>query len=148
MNKKLFLGILSVTMVAIGIVVGLYFTVDATAENLKVNYELNEQGQTYGHVDPLLSPTVQEFPQLIAAIGIDGTEGYVYADDLHGDQPNNEKEAIEYMNQLNAEIEKANKSQSEYLRFIPLYSEDGKTIIGQFGISMPNMDAIVEIHKP
>lgn len=139
MKNKFLVGTLLSSMLLIGIIVGSLFIIGANAESVRTKYELNKQGQTYGNFDPRVPPSEQELPQLIAAIGIDGTEGYVYADDLHGDQPKNEKEANEYMQRLEAEVENAKKSNSAYLRCIPLYLEDGKTIIGEFGISIPVM---------
>ena len=50
-------------------------------------YEENEKGLSYGYVNPDLPPDQQAYPQLIAAIGIDGTHGYVYANDLNGNMP-------------------------------------------------------------
>lgn len=100
-------------------------------------YQTNERGLTYGHVDPNLSPEKQEMPELIAAIGIDGTEGYVYASDLDGEQPKTPEEALKYMEKLEQEIAIARAAKSVYFRTIPLYASDGVTVIGQFGISYP-----------
>lgn len=105
--------------------------------NSEISYALNEQGQTYGNMNPELSPEIQEAPQLIAAIGIDGTSGYVYYDDLQGELPNNPEEALSYMEKLNEQIAEARKRGDQYLRYIPLYESDGKTVIGSFGISIP-----------
>lgn len=43
-------------------------------------YQTNSQGKTYG--SDLSSYTIGQSPELISAIGIDGTEGYVRAADL------------------------------------------------------------------
>lgn len=101
-------------------------------------YQVNEQGITYGHVNPHLPPEEQEFPQLVAVIGIDGVEGYVYASDLDGDLPNTPEEAIEYMEKLEIEIATAKAAGQEYFRYIPLYKSDGVTVIGTFGIPYPD----------
>lgn len=98
-------------------------------------YEVNVNGQTYGNVNPELPPELQVYPDLIAAIGIDDVEGYVYASDLNGDQPKNPEEAIAYMENLEQEIETAKLTRQEYLDTIPLYDSDGVTIIGAFPIS-------------
>ena len=50
-------------------------------------YHANDRGITYGHVYPLLPPEEQGIPELIAAIGLDGVKGYIYARDLDRDFP-------------------------------------------------------------
>ena len=115
--------------------------------NSEISYELNEHGQTYGNMNPELSPEIQEAPQLIAAIGIDGTSGFVYYDDLQGELPHNPEEALAYMERLNEQIAEARKRGDQYLQYIPLYESDGKTVIGSFGISIPTQIDIVENQK-
>ena len=90
--------------------------------NVEQNYRLNESGQTYGSVDTNVPPEEQVLPELISAIGIDGTRGYVYSSDLSGEQPRNPAEALEYMEKL----------RTEGLRSIPLYASDGVTVLGWF----------------
>ena len=67
---------------------------------------------------------ISDEPDLIKAIGVDGVEGYVKKIDLYDEenQPNTPEEAIEYMR---------NKSKNRS-KFIPVYEEDGKTIIGKY----------------
>ncbi|MBR3083572.1 MAG: hypothetical protein IKH03_03250 [Oscillospiraceae bacterium] len=90
--------------------------------NVEQNYQLNERGQTYGSVDTNVPPEEQVLPELISAIGIDGTRGYVYSSDLSGEQPKNPEEALEYMEKL----------RNEGPRSIPLYASDGVTVLGWF----------------
>jgi hypothetical protein len=85
------------------------------------NYPENENGQTYGSAGDATSPEIE--PELIRAIGVDGTEGYVLKKDLDGKQPKSPEEAIAIQN-----------SRSPGGRNIPLYDVDGKTIIGVFHI--------------
>ena len=98
------------------------------------NYELGELFYSKSHL-----PIKQKEPEanLIPAIGINGVEGYVYESDIYGEQPNTPEEALEYMKSLNTEILVSKKEEQEYLRYIPLYKNDGVTIIGKFGISYP-----------
>ena len=92
-------------------------------------YPLNENGQTYGTM-ARVGPYNPVGPDLVAALGIDGTEGFVYQTDLDEDKPNNPEEAIEYMKRL----EEMRMSGEKYVRIIPLYANNGETIIGEFGL--------------
>lgn len=80
-------------------------------------FAINENGQTYG------SGWIAETPDLIKAIGVGGVSGYVYNADLLslGDKssPNDMPSAIP--------------------DFIPLYAEDGETVIGKFLIGQFNV---------
>lgn len=89
-------------------------------------------------VSPTVPPEEEEYSQLIAAIGINGVNGYVYYSDLYGNQPNTPEEAVQYMENLDAEIAAAKLAGQEFLRYIPLYDADGITIIGEYGISYPD----------
>lgn len=83
----------------------------------RLYYPVNENGYTYG------ANIYDTEPDLIAATSVEGVVGYVYSDDLEGEQPNNPEEAVQYM-----------KNQPDY-RIIPVYEKDGETIIGTFKIS-------------
>lgn len=131
--KKFFVRIFPAVLLMAGLMVGAR-ALPISSE--KVQYRINESGQTYGSIDPMMNPE-QEPPQLIAAIGVDGTNGYVKHDDLNKNQPTNPDEAIKYMEKLETAVGKARNSGSEYSELIPLYDSDGETIIGQFRISYP-----------
>lgn len=108
---------------------------DSNETDIEVdNYELGELFYSKSHLS-----IKQKEPEtnLIPAIGINGVEGYVYESDIYGEQPNTPEEAMEYMKSLSAEILMSKKEEQEYLRYIPLYKNDGVTIIGKFGISYP-----------
>jgi hypothetical protein len=97
----------------------------------------NDNGQTYGFIEP------ENVPDLISAIGIDGTEGYVLEIDLIGEQPNNPEEALEIMKRLEERIEEMHITGERFVRIIPFYAADGVTVIGEFGIgSLPDDEAI------
>ena len=83
----------------------------------KPNFPINENGQTYGSASAC---NYEDLPDLIQAVGTNGKEGYVYRTDLECEQPNNPEEAVEY-------VKRWQKS-----RTIPLYENDGITIIGDF----------------
>ncbi len=84
----------------------------------KNSYPVNENGQTYG---PNYGDHSIEDPDLIAAIGIDGTNGYVLASDLIS-TPSTPVEAIEQQKNRKSPI------------FIHLYDKDGRTVVGKFQV--------------
>ncbi|MET3207361.1 UNVERIFIED_CONTAM: hypothetical protein ABIC26_000295 [Paenibacillus sp. PvR008] len=79
-------------------------------------FPINENGQTYGKVI-----YQKPEPDLLEAIGVDGTVGYILSEDIdsHVSTP---IEAIEQQ-----------KKRGDH-RDIPLYDKDGKTIIGSFKV--------------
>ncbi|MDQ0888748.1 hypothetical protein QFZ81_003836 [Paenibacillus sp. V4I9] len=60
-------------------------------------------------------------PELISAIGVNGTKGYLLKKDIDGELPKSPEEAISIQN-----------SKSPGVRDIPLYDVDGETVIGVF----------------
>ncbi len=82
----------------------------------------NEQGQTYGFDIDASSP--ENRPDLIAAEAVDGTRGYVKRTDVEGPLPKTPEEAVA--------ITKKNMAKGE--KKIPLYAEDGTTIVGWFTV--------------
>ncbi|WP_211220800.1 hypothetical protein [Paenibacillus terrigena] len=86
-----------------------------------MNFPKNNNGQTYGSIADATSPESE--PELISAMGVDGTAGYVLKKDLDGELPKSPEEAIAIQN-----------SRSPDGRDIPLYDVDGETVIGVFHI--------------
>lgn len=84
-------------------------------------YPKNKNGQAYGSATDATSPETE--PELISAIGVDGTKGYVLKKDIDGEQPKSPEEAIAIQN-----------SRSPGGRDIPLYDVDGETVIGVFHV--------------
>jgi len=80
----------------------------------------NENGQTYGTI--MDATSMDTCADLLAAIGDDGTEGFILASDLRGKAADTPEEAIA----LNKEAWKS--------REIPLYAANGSEIIGTFTI--------------
>lgn len=134
--KKRTMNILLILLFMIGIAIGT-ISVSASSLDRPHLYSVNKNGQTYGSVNPYAA-VPQEGPELIAAIGIDGTEGYIYEEDLNGEQPSNPEEAQVYMENLKRAAARAARSNEKYSRYIPLYDSDGVTVIGEFGISYPS----------
>jgi len=99
-----------------------YLYIENTDPGIPSGYEVNENGQTYGSA--LIRDELGYEPDLVSAMGVDGTLGYVYSVDLADDfMPSNPKEALTW------QLENAGKSKT-----IPLYDSDGKSIIGEFFI--------------
>ncbi|TSB47289.1 peptidase M56 BlaR1 [Alkalicoccobacillus porphyridii] len=112
----------------IGVLVGVFSIQTAFGGGLEENdYPKNGAGETYGSA--LFVESSEEEPDLISAIGTNGTNGYVKKIDLdevtgEADKPKSPVEALKKQEERerNQDIE------------IPLYKEDGKTIIGKFEI--------------
>lgn len=102
----------------------------------KPQYEKNSNGQTYGSAS--LAANLNEQPDLIDALGVDGTRGYVYKKDLNDEVPKTVQEALQ---------QQAMALKSSGNRQIPLYDKDGKTVIGVFEISGFAVEDVEEILK-
>ncbi|WP_152392844.1 hypothetical protein [Paenibacillus guangzhouensis] len=89
------------------------------AKNMK--FPKNKNGQTYGSSADATSPETE--PELISAMGVDGTTGYVLKKDLDGEQPKSPEDALAIQ-----------ISRSPGGRDIPLYDVDGETVIGVFHV--------------
>lgn len=95
-------------------------------------YSINELGLTYGSAVQAMS--IEDEPDLIAAVGVDGTEGYVYKSDLDGDLPETPEEAIAYQAAIDEKMAGATPGTPVVMDVIPLYAADGVTVIGEFEI--------------
>lgn len=58
------------------------------------NLQINSSGETYGSLASIKDG--EKEPDLIAALGIDGTEGYIRNSDLNKDLPKSPEEAVLY----------------------------------------------------
>lgn len=94
-------------------------------------YAVNESGQTYG-LDWTGNDYEEHAPDLIAAQGVNGRNGYVKRIDLEeaeGDGlVNSPEEAVEYMKR------KDQRKGDNYYIVIPVFKKDGVTEIDQFWI--------------
>lgn len=91
-------------------------------------YQINEYGETYGSA--IYAEILGKEPDLIAAIGIDGTYGYVRSSDLTPPAPRTPEEAVAQNNVGD--------------KLIPLYDKDGRTVIGQFRIIAGQVEYITD----
>lgn len=85
------------------------------------SYPKNEFGETYG--SNALAETSEQEPDLVAAVGTRGEEGFVRKEDLSLPDPSSPAEAVK--RQLEQELSGGG-------RLLPLYEVDGRTIIGEF----------------
>jgi hypothetical protein len=92
-------------------------------ESLPPNPKLlrNDSGETYG--SGLDSSPYERGPELIKAMGIDGTIGYIRRTEADSPMPKTPEEAL------------AMQAKQINPRYINLYECDGKTVIGKFKIS-------------
>ena len=70
---------------------------------------------------------------LIQATGIDGQVGYIYEADLRGEEHEDAYDLLSALMRMKEESTDTGVS-GEYLSYIPLYAEDGKTVIGKYGV--------------
>lgn len=89
-------------------------------------YKVNENGQTYG--SDFYAETIDEMPDLVRVLGINGREGYVYKTQLEW-VPESLEEVLEYIH-TGADS-----------KTIPVYLEDGITIIDSFVITKPELES-------
>lgn len=96
-----------------------------TVDTIRGYFLTNENGETYGTFIEKEDGEYEE-PDLMAVVGLGGVEGYVRKSDLYNEanQPNTPEEAIEYQR----------KRDAEGPRIIPVYKEDGVTVIGKYRI--------------
>ena len=104
----------------------------STVEGIQVN----SSGETFGSM--LFVTNYEDRPDLIAAVGVDGVEGYIRKSDFDGEMPSSPEEAVKLMHS------------PEYLytaRVVPLYDSEGKNVIGEFRMEPPcgeDMEIFVE----
>lgn len=89
-------------------------------QNLEDLYKVNENNEVYG--SELILDQFNIKPDLIEAMGNNNVLGYVKAIDLEIDIPDTLEEVIIYQNNLPDE------------RKIPLYENDGETVIGTYTV--------------
>lgn len=83
----------------------------------KNGYPVNDSGLTYG---PYIRDGIHGDPDLILVMNDDGVSGYVYAIDFNGEEITTSEEAI------------AKAKEGIAIIAIPMYLQDGKTVIGEF----------------
>ncbi len=92
------------------------------APHIYVDYEINESGQTYGSTPD--SVYLEDYPDLIAVIGDNGRQGYIYKEDFIGNPPDSPEEA--------EKIAEAQHNGTYVPKTVNVYDSDGKTVIDTF----------------
>lgn len=119
-------------------------------ENNEIAWPKNENGETYGYII-VDDKGIDHEPDLISVAGIsiilpDGsrdpdTIGYIRREEHDPyaglEPPQNPEDAMRYNAQLLEMAEQAFAEGKEFVHTIPVYSNDGKTIIGDYGIGNP-----------
>ena len=126
-NKKNIISVFLLVVIFLTVATTAYATIANRGQETANEFPVNQNGQTYGSATNAVS--VETEPDLIAAIGIDGTKGYVLATDLRIGMPHSRQEAIEL---LESDGDKSHK--------ISLYDIDGKTVIGEFLVTDGSSD--------
>jgi len=132
--KKQIKNLLLISTLVVGIIIGTQimafasFKLTNVPEYEKPDFPKNEMGLTYGSAAFV---DFDDMPDLIRALGTNGKEGYIYAVDWNGDEPNTIEEVVIYMDNIRNLNEKG-----IFVRVIPLYAVDGVTVIGEYEISV------------
>ncbi|MEG0614756.1 MAG: hypothetical protein RR540_03290, partial [Oscillospiraceae bacterium] len=92
--------------------------------NEQAVFSTNQRGETYGSSVNISS--CEDWPDLVAAVGDNGIEGYIRTSESMGDKPSSPEEALENQE---ARIKSGNVT-----RTINLYGADGITVIDTFTI--------------
>jgi hypothetical protein len=154
--KKFLQYLNTIKILSVFFVLGLFLSIVISTKIVSADFPLkttklpvNQNGQTYGepNLDDPYNPII---PDLALAIGIDGTKGYISTkehDDYIMPRPQNQKEIAIYMEKLTQMVAEARVQNSKYLYYIPLYEADGTTIIGKYGVSIPQVTTHSELPK-
>ena len=96
--------------------------------SIALGYKDINSVETY--IDESIEEEITE-NKLISAVGEHKIEGYVYTYDLYemSSQPSTPDEAVEYIKE-----KEKNERNPFYKKSIPLYDEDGVTVIGEYRI--------------
>lgn len=87
---------------------------------VKETYGINENGLSFG--SDYYAESLENSPDLIRVIGINGVEGYVYSNDINLE-----------LNTLDEVLNYINSGQPSYV--VPVYAEDGTTVVDSFELS-------------
>ena len=96
--------------------------------SIALGYKDINSVETY--IDESIEEKITE-NKLISAVGENKIEGYVYTYDLYemSSQPSTPDEAVEYIKE-----KEKNERNPFYKKSIPLYDEDGVTVVGEYRI--------------
>lgn len=129
-KKNLLFGALATGALTIGIVGGtvaggVVASTEVADQPKSVAYPVNENGDTFGSAAAVSDPSNE--PDLIRVLATNGKEGYAKKADLDAGAASNPEEARE---------QAANAATAED-RSVPVYANDGETVIGEFVIQAP-----------
>lgn len=94
-----------------------------TGSGTTSSWPTNANGQTFGSL--LNSTSSATDPDLVQVIATNGETGYVYSSQLNPAAPSSPAAAL------------AQQAASTSARYIPVYAQNGTTVIGQFEVSEP-----------
>jgi hypothetical protein len=125
-------------LLGIAIAISVIFVVaasssDVPADRVEPVFSINGNGETYGSITDL---EPEEYPDLVAAIGVNGVEGYFRMNEAHPEDPKTPEEALAWQEELQA---------NGGFYFCPLYDREGN-VIGemQIGPNSPSDGIAVE----
>jgi hypothetical protein len=101
----------------------------AQTSGATASYQTNANGQTYGSLQNATSSATS--PVLTRAQATNGQTGYVYTSQLNGVAPSSPAEAL------------AQQAVDTTPQYIPVYAQDGTTVIGQFEATEPESESTV-----
>jgi hypothetical protein len=98
------------------------------------DYPKTADGRTYGTLPTNDEPlAVSDVPDLVAVVGENGVDGYITKDAfIGGEAPQSPEEALKWQ---------ASASSTT----VPVYAEDGTTVVDSFTIDGPNDGPVVEV---
>ncbi|MCL2036205.1 MAG: hypothetical protein FWG83_02310 [Oscillospiraceae bacterium] len=98
---------------------------EKVAEFVKPDYEVNENGETYGSA---MGVCPEDSPVLTAVVGDNGNRGYARTEDLMGEMPSSPEEALR--------IQEERIKSGDTKRVVNVYEKDGITIIDTFTMEL------------
>lgn len=97
-------------------------------EHADIDYNVNDSGQSYGSCAK--AAYIEDYPDLVSVVGDKGNIGYVYKDEMLGEDPSCPEEAI----RMQEEKEKAKANGTYVPEVRTVYAADGKTVIDTFTV--------------
>lgn len=99
-------------------------------EHTDFDYAVNADEQTYGSCADAVY--IEDYPDLVAVQGDDDKKGYVYKEDLLGEEPSCPEEAVRMMEEREKAIADGTYTPDVYT----VYASDGKTPIDTFTVGV------------
>jgi hypothetical protein len=133
MKRKIF-GLCFGTLV-LSMIIAFYCGISGKFDvNAAEEYKTNKDGLTYG--SSMYSSSPESEPDLILAETLDGKEGYIYKEDLNYGQVDSPEKLLSLDKQNQKIWDNAPAGEVVVAKYIPVYKLDGKTIIGEFPITI------------